>query len=96
LALVTVHNSFNSKLSGFPLKIGMSANYEKCVPEDSEELLYRPISNFYSKIWRTHKKTESASWILRHLTTYLDFDQGHLCKCLQDQVKHVYEPIKHD
>jgi hypothetical protein len=25
-----------------------------------------------------------------------DFDQGLLCKSVQDHVKHVYEPIKHD
>jgi hypothetical protein len=74
----------------------MSANYEKCVPEDNKELLYWTILNFYSEIWRMRKKTKSSSWILRDLTTYLDFDQGHLCKSVQDHVKHVYEPIKHD
>jgi hypothetical protein len=30
---VTVHNAFNSMFGQFALKIGMSANYKKCVPE---------------------------------------------------------------
>jgi hypothetical protein len=38
----------------------MSANYEKCVPGNNEQLSYWPILNFYSEIWRTHKKTISA------------------------------------
>jgi hypothetical protein len=38
----------------------MSANYEKCVPGNKEELLYWQILNFYSEIWRTRKKTKSA------------------------------------
>jgi hypothetical protein len=38
----------------------MSANYQKCVPESNEELLYCPIFNFYSEIWRTRKKIKSA------------------------------------
>jgi hypothetical protein len=38
----------------------MSANYEKCVPGNNEQLLYWPILNFYSEIWRTRKKTKSA------------------------------------
>jgi hypothetical protein len=56
----TVRMNFNSNLSGFALKIGMSANYEKCVPGDNEELLYWPILNFYSEIRRTRKKTISV------------------------------------
>jgi hypothetical protein len=38
----------------------MSANYEKCVTENNEQLSYWPILNFYSEIWRTRKKTKSA------------------------------------
>jgi hypothetical protein len=38
----------------------MSANFENCVPGDNEELLYWPILNFYSEIWRTLKKTIST------------------------------------
>jgi hypothetical protein len=38
----------------------MSANYEKCVPGNNEQLSYWPILNFYSEIWRTLKKTKSA------------------------------------
>jgi hypothetical protein len=55
------HPTLNSNLSGFSLKIGMSANYKKWVPGDNEELLYWPILNFYSEIWRTRKKTKSAT-----------------------------------
>jgi hypothetical protein len=44
----------------FALGIGLSANYEKCVPENNEQLSYWPILNFYSEIWRTRKKTKSA------------------------------------
>jgi hypothetical protein len=43
----------------------MSANYENCVPENNEQLSYWPILNFYSEIWRTHKKTKSA--FMEHL-----------------------------
>jgi hypothetical protein len=57
---VTVHSAFNSIFGQFALKIGMSANYEKCVTENNEQLLYWPILNFYSEIWRTRKKTVSA------------------------------------
>jgi hypothetical protein len=57
---VTVHSAVNSIFGQFALKIGMSANYEKCVPENNEQLLYWPILNFYSEIWRTRKKTISA------------------------------------
>jgi hypothetical protein len=57
---VTVHSAFHSNLSELSLKIWMSANYEKCVPGNSKQLLYWPILNFYSEIWRTRKKTESA------------------------------------
>jgi hypothetical protein len=32
----------------------------KNVSGDNEELLYWPILNFYSEIWRTRKKTISA------------------------------------
>jgi hypothetical protein len=59
-ARVTVHSAFNSIFGQFALKIGMSANYEKCVPENNEQLSYWPILNFYSEIWRTRKKTISA------------------------------------
>jgi hypothetical protein len=54
----------------FALKIGMSANYEKCVPGNNEELSYWPILNFYSEIWRTRKKTKSA------FMEYLGFDHN--------------------
>jgi hypothetical protein len=37
---VTVHNAFNSVFGLFALKIGMSANYEKCVPGYNEQLSY--------------------------------------------------------
>jgi hypothetical protein len=43
---VTVHSAFNSIFSQFALKIGMSANYEKCVPGNNEQLLYWPILKF--------------------------------------------------
>jgi hypothetical protein len=59
-ARVTVRNAFNSSFGQFALKIGMSANYEKCVPGNNEQLSYWPILNFYSEIWRTRKKTKSA------------------------------------
>jgi hypothetical protein len=45
----------------------MSANYEKCVPGNNEELLYWLILNLYSEIWRTRKKTISAL-VDEHLT----------------------------
>jgi hypothetical protein len=59
-ARVTVHSAVNSIFGQFALKIGMSANYEKCVPENNEQLSYWSILNFYSEIWRTRKKTVSA------------------------------------
>jgi hypothetical protein len=59
-ARFTVHSAFNSIFAQFALKIGMSANYEKCVPGNNEQLSYWPILNFYSEIWRTRKKTISA------------------------------------
>jgi hypothetical protein len=59
-AQVTVHSAFNLIFGQFALKIGMSANYEKCVLENNEQLSYWPILNFYSEIWRTRKKTISA------------------------------------
>jgi hypothetical protein len=59
-ARVTVHSAFNSIFGQFALTIGMSANYEKCVPRTNEQLSYWPILNFYSEIWRTCKKTISA------------------------------------
>jgi hypothetical protein len=59
-ARFTVHSAVNSIFGQFALKIGMSANYEKCVPENNEQLSYWPILNFYSEIWRTCKKTVSA------------------------------------
>jgi hypothetical protein len=36
---ITVRRSFNANLSGFALKIGMSANYENCVPGKDQQLL---------------------------------------------------------
>jgi hypothetical protein len=59
-ARVTVHSVVNSIFCQFALKIGMSANYKKCVPGKNEQLSYWPILNFYSEIWRTRKKTISA------------------------------------
>jgi hypothetical protein len=88
-ARVTVHSAVNSIFGQFALKIGMSANYKKCVPENNEQLSYWPILNFYSEIWRTRKKTESAFLRSRVLTTIWDFDQGLLCKCVLNHVKHV-------
>jgi hypothetical protein len=38
----------------------MSANYENRVPGNNKQLSYWPILNFYSEIWRTRKKTQSA------------------------------------
>jgi hypothetical protein len=86
---VTVHSVFNSIFGQFSLKIGMSANYEKCVPGNNEQLSYWPILNFHSEIWRTHKKIESAFLRSRVLTTIWDFDQGLFCKCVPNHVKHV-------
>jgi hypothetical protein len=59
-ARVTVYSAVNSIFGQFVLKIGMSANYEKCVPGNNEQLSYWPIMNFYSEIWRTRKKTIST------------------------------------
>jgi hypothetical protein len=59
-APIIVHSTFNSIFGKFTLKIGMSANYEKCVPGNNEQLSYWPILNFYSEIWTTRKKTESG------------------------------------
>jgi hypothetical protein len=59
-AQFTVHSAVNSIFGQFALKIGMSANYEKCVPGNNEQLSYWPILNFYSELWRTRKKTISA------------------------------------
>jgi hypothetical protein len=59
-AQFTVHSAVNSIFGQFALKIGMSANYEKCVLGNNEQLSYWPILNFYSEIWRTRKKTISA------------------------------------
>jgi hypothetical protein len=56
----TVHSAVKPIFGQFALKIGMSTNYEKCVPRNNEQLLYWPILNFYSEIWRTRKKTISA------------------------------------
>jgi hypothetical protein len=52
----------------------MSANYEKCVPENNEQLSYWLILNFYSEIWRMRKKTKSA--FKEHLG--FDHDLGFL------------------
>jgi hypothetical protein len=90
---VTVHSTFNSIFGQLALKICMSANYENCVPGNNEQLSYWPILIFYSEIWRTRKKTESAFLRSRVLTTIWDFDQCLLCKCVPNHVKHVYEPI---
>jgi hypothetical protein len=57
---VTIHSTFDLIFGQFALKIGMSANYENCVPGNNEELSYWPILNFYSEIWRMRKKTKSA------------------------------------
>jgi hypothetical protein len=84
-----VRRNFNSNLSGFALKIGMSANYEKYVPGDNKELLYWPILNFYSEIWRTRKKTKSAFQRSRVLTNKGGFDQGLMCKFEHNHVKHA-------
>jgi hypothetical protein len=35
-----MHRNFISNLSVFALNIGMSPNYEKCVPGNNEELLF--------------------------------------------------------
>jgi hypothetical protein len=78
-AWVTVHNAVNSIFGQFALKIGMSANYEKCVPRNNEQLSYWPILNFYNEIWRTLKKTESTFLRSRVLTMTWDFDQGFFC-----------------
>jgi hypothetical protein len=43
----------------------MSANYEKCVPGNNEQLSYWPILNFYCEICRTRKKTKLA--FMEHL-----------------------------
>jgi hypothetical protein len=59
-ARVTVHSAVKPIFGQFALKIGMSANYEKCVPGNNKQLLYWPILNFYSEIWRTRKKTVSV------------------------------------
>jgi hypothetical protein len=37
---VTIHIAFNSIFGQFALKIGMSANYKKCVPGNNEQLSY--------------------------------------------------------
>jgi hypothetical protein len=58
----------------------MSANYEKCVPGNNEQLSYWPILNFNSEIWRARKKTKPTFLRSRVLTTIRDFDQGLLCK----------------
>jgi hypothetical protein len=59
-ARITVHSIVKPIFGQFALKIGMSTNYEKCVPGNNEQLLYWSILNFYSEIWRTRKKTISA------------------------------------
>jgi hypothetical protein len=55
-----VHSAVKPIFGQFALKIGMSANYEKCVPGNNEQLSYWLILNFYSEIWRTRKKAISA------------------------------------
>jgi hypothetical protein len=72
-ARITVHSTVKPILGQFALKIGMSANYEKCVPGNNEQLSYWPISNFYSEIWRTRKKIESAFLRSRVLTMIWGF-----------------------
>jgi hypothetical protein len=72
-ARVTVHSAFNSIFGQFALKIGMSTNYEKCVPGNNEQLLYWPILDYYSEIWRTRRKTESAFLRSRVLATIWEF-----------------------
>jgi hypothetical protein len=67
-ARFTVRKNFNSNFSGFALQIGMSTNYENCVPGDNEELLYWPILNFYSE------NLENAQENQISLTEILGFD----------------------
>jgi hypothetical protein len=57
LLFIRVSNLFLANLHS---KIGMSANYKKCVPGKNEQLSYWPILNFYSEIWRMRKKTKSS------------------------------------
>jgi hypothetical protein len=57
----------------------MSANYEKYVPGNNEQLSYWPILNFYSEIWRTRKNTVSALKEISGLTVIWGFDRGLLC-----------------
>jgi hypothetical protein len=40
MARFTVHSAFNSIFGQLALKIGMSANYKKCVPGNNEQLSY--------------------------------------------------------
>jgi hypothetical protein len=55
---VTVQSTFNSVFGQFALKIGMSTNYENCVPGNNKQLSYWPILNFYREFGG--KKTKSA------------------------------------
>jgi hypothetical protein len=79
----------NSIFRQFALKIGMSANYEKRVPGNNEQISYWPILNFYSEIWRTRKKTISALKEIKGLIVVWDFDQGLLCNFVTKHVKHA-------
>jgi hypothetical protein len=47
---------FNSIFGQFALKIGMAANYEKCVPGNNKQLPYWPLLNFYSEIGERARK----------------------------------------
>jgi hypothetical protein len=49
-ARITVHNAVKPIFGQFALKIGMSANYKKCVPGNNEQLSCWPILSFYSEI----------------------------------------------
>jgi hypothetical protein len=39
-----------------PLKISNATNYENCVPQKDEQLLYWPILKCLSENWRTRQK----------------------------------------
>jgi hypothetical protein len=59
-ALFTVQNSVDQVFGHLPLRILNATLHMKCVPENNKKILYWPILNFYSEIWRMRKKTKSA------------------------------------
>jgi hypothetical protein len=69
---------------------------KKCVPGDNKELLDWENLKFYKIFGERVKKPNRPFRIYRGLIENLNFEQGLLCKCVQDHVKHVYKPIKHD